>query len=312
MTLSSLYLSPFAATIFYGITCRKVRTQDRIFDMAHSPAIPSPLNPYQAGASGRQTFATAFAPAAPLEIRQLGISDLSVSLREGIDDFMAKPSHLVFLCLIYPLVGLVMARLISGYQILPLLFPLAAGFALLGPFFALGIYELSRRRELGINSSLSHVFDVMHLPSRGSILLLGGMLLVIYSAWLITALAIYDSFFQDYMPSSIGDFLQEIFSTSRGLSLILVGGGIGFLFAVAVFAVAVVSFPLLLDRNVNAATAISTSVHTVRENPLTMALWGLIIAVALILGSLPFFVGLAVVLPVLGHATWHLYRRAVV
>jgi uncharacterized membrane protein len=253
-------------------------------------------------------------PSGPLLIRKIGFGDLRGALAEGIDDFWVNPSHLVFLGIIYPLLGLFLARLVSGYEVLPLLFPLAAGFALIGPFAAVGLYELSRRRELNLDSSWSHVFDVFHLPSRGAILTLGALLLVIFFGWLASAMAIYNWTFEGFQPASMADFIREIFSTKRGANLLIfgIGTGTGFLYTVVVLSISVISFPLLLDRNVDAGTAILASLKTVRKNPVMMALWGLIVAAALIIGSIPFFIGLAVVMPILGHATWHLYRRVVV
>src|SRR5262249_37451426 len=112
-------------------------------------------------------------------------------------------------------------------------------------------------------------------------------------------------------PASISQFINDVLTTPAGWNLIIVGNVVGFLFAVLVLMISVVSFPLLLDRDVGAAVAMVTSVRAVLTNPVTMAVWGLIVAALLLLGSLPFFLGLTVVLPVLGHATWHLYRRVV-
>jgi uncharacterized membrane protein len=244
-------------------------------------------------------------------VRTIGIADLRDALARGIADFSAMPTHAVFLCLIYPIVGVVLARLTLGYDLLPLLFPLAAGFALVGPFAALGFYELSRRREEGLDISWQDAFDVLRSPSRGAIALLGVLLLTIFAIWIAVAQAIYVANFGYEPAAAIGDFLRQIFATPAGWTLIIVGNLVGFLFAVAALAISVVSFPLLLDRDVGAVEAVLTSVRAVAANPMTMAIWGLIVAVALVLGSLPFFFGLAIVVPVLGHSTWHLYRKVV-
>jgi uncharacterized membrane protein len=256
------------------------------------------------------TFAQDAAPALPT-VRTIGPADLKRALRKGIDDFIAMPSHAVFLCLIYPIVGLLLARAALGYNLVPLLFPLAAGFALLGPLAALGLYELSRRREAGQRANWEDVADLLYAPSRRALVALAVLLLVIFGVWIWTANAIYIASFGYREPQSIGGFLQRVFMTSEGHWLILVGNGVGFLFALGVLTISAVSFPLLLDRNISALAAVATSVRVVLKSPLTMGLWGLIIAVALVLGSLPLFFGLAVVVPVLGHASWHLYRAAV-
>ncbi len=249
-------------------------------------------------------------PAQPA-IRRITPSDLWQSLKRGLDDFSAMPSHAIFLCVIYPLLGLLLIGIALGYSMLPLAFPIAAGFALIGPLAAIGLYELSRRREAGLDSSSSHALDVLHSPSLGAIAALGLVLMALFLIWLAVAEAIYVADFGYAAPASIGQFVREVFTTSAGWTLIVVGTGIGFLFAVAVLTMSIVSFPLLLDRDVGAAVALLTSIRVVAANPLTVGLWGLIVAALLLIGSLPFFLGLTVVMPVLGHATWHLYRRAV-
>jgi len=248
---------------------------------------------------------------APPVIRKIGLADLKDALARGIDDFLAMPSHAVFLCLIYPIVGFVLARLVLGYNVLPMLFPLAAGFALVGPFAAIGLYEMSRRRELGMDVSWRHALDVFRSPSIGPILVLGLFLVAIFLTWLAVAQAIYVANFGYTPAASMPDFIQQVFGTAAGWALIIVGNGVGFLFAALVLTLSVVSFPLLLDRDVGAATAVLTSVRAVLANPVMIAIWGLIVAALLALGSIPAFFGLAVVMPVLGHATWHLYRKVV-
>src|ERR1700689_2462196 len=231
-----------------------------------------------------------------LVIRRIAPSDLFDALARGIDDFIAMPSHAVFLCVIYPLLGLLMIGLTLGYSMLPLAFPIAAGFALVGPIAAIGLYELSRRREAGLDSSSSHALDVLHSPSLPAILALGLLLMAIFLIWLAVAEAIYIANFGYSAPGSLRQFASDVFNTSAGWSLIFVGTGIGFLFAVLVLTISAISFPLLLDRDVGAAVALFTSIRVVGENPVTMALWGLIVAALLIVGSIPFFLGLTVLM----------------
>jgi uncharacterized membrane protein len=249
-------------------------------------------------------------PSRPV-VRRIAPSDLSDALARGVDDFMAMPSHAIFLCVIYPLLGLVMIGAAVGGTLLPLAFPIAAGFALIGPLAAIGLYELSRRREAGLDSSSSHAFDVLHSPSLGAIVAMGLLLMAIFLLWLVAAEAIYIANFGYTPPGSISAFANHVFTTSAGWSLIVFGTSVGFLFAVVALSIGAISFPLLLDREVGAAVALATSIRVVVENPVTMALWGFIVATMLLIGSIPFFLGLTVVIPVLGHATWHLYRRAV-
>jgi len=244
-------------------------------------------------------------------VRTIGLRDIKNALAEGIADFSAMPSHAVFLCLIYPIVGVLLARLTLGYEVLPLLFPLAAGFTLLGPFAAIGLYELSRRREQGLDASWQDAFDVLRSPSRGAIAALGLLLLTIFVIWIAVAQAIYVAYFGYEPAASIPHFLDHVFTTPAGRMLMIVGNLVGFLFALGVLTISVISFPLLLDRDVGAVEAVLTSVRVVARNPLMMAIWGLIVAALLLIGSLPLFFGLAVVVPVLGHSTWHLYRKVV-
>ena len=249
--------------------------------------------------------------ATPFVIRKIGLSDLSEALRLGWEDFKAMPSHAIVLCVIYPVLGLVLFRMVLGYSVLPLLFPLAAGFTLIGPFAALGLYELSRRRERGEEPSAMDAMHVLRAPSFGAILGLGMFLLVLFGTWIAAADVIYIATFGYAPAASIPDFATRVLTTPEGWTLIIVGCGVGFLFAVAALCISVVSFPLMLDRHATAIDAIRTSLRAVRMNPFPMAVWGLIVAVLLAVGSLPFLVGLCVVLPVLGHASWHLYRKVV-
>ena len=244
-------------------------------------------------------------------VRRIGLNDLADALAKGWADFSAMPSHAIFLCLIYPLVGIFLIGLAFGYSVLPLLFPLAAGFALIGPVAAIGLYELSRRREAGLDTDWTHAFDVLRSSSLPAIMALGLLLMGIFLAWLGSAQALYQSLFGYLPPTSYVDFIKDVFTTSAGWKLIVWGNLIGFCFAVWALVISVVSFPLLVDRDAGAAAAITTSVRAVAANPGTMAAWGFIVAVLLFLGSLPAFMGLAVVIPVLGHATWHLYRKLV-
>jgi len=247
-----------------------------------------------------------------IEVKRITPTDVLRALAQGLDDFAAMPSHAIFLCVIYPLIGLWLISLASGYSMLPLACPIAAGFALIGPFAAIGLYELSRRREAGLDTSSTHAFDVLHSPSIGAIVAMGLLLTAIFLVWLAVANAIYVANFGYAKPASVGQFVSDVFTTRPGWTLIVVGTGVGFLFAVLVLTISAISFPLLLDRDVGAAVALFTSIRVVAANPVSMALWGLIVAVLLVAGSLPFFLGLTVVMPVLGHATWHLYRMAVV
>ena len=272
---------------------------DRIKDAVHSVGSASPGEYWTEERAG--------VPA----VRRIGMADLRYALAKGYQDFASNRTDVIFLCVLYPLVGLVLAWLASGNGMWPLLFPLAAGFALVGPFAAVGLNEMSRRREQGMTVTWVDAFGVLRSPAIGAIALLGLLLIEIFLLWLLAAQAIYDLALGPEPPVSLRMFVHDVFATGAGWALIVVGIGIGFLFAVAVLAISVVSFPMLLDRNVGLDTAVGTSIRAVVANMRTMAIWGLIITAGLVIGSVPFLLGLAVVLPVLGHATWHLYRRVV-
>ncbi|MGH6867051.1 MAG: DUF2189 domain-containing protein [Methyloceanibacter sp.] len=244
-------------------------------------------------------------------VRRIRAADLSDVLVKGLYDFGAYRTDVIFICLIYPVVGTMLAWLTFGYQMLPLLFPLAAGFALVGAVAAVGLYEMSRRREQGDVISWVDAFGVIRSPGFGAILVLGLVLLAIFLLWLLAANLIYQLTLGPEPPVSIAAFARDVFTTSAGWAMIVVGVGVGFLFALLVLAISVVSFPLLLDRDVGLYTAVRTSIRAVAANPGPMALWGLIVAGGLAIGSIPAFLGLIIVMPVLGHATWHLYRKVV-
>lgn len=244
-------------------------------------------------------------------VRSIGFGDLVEALSKGYDDFRSMPTHVIFLGIIYPMIGLLLFRAMHSFALLALLYPLAAGFAIVGPFAAIGLYELSRRRELGLETTWGHAFDVLHSPSIGAILRLGLLLLAIFVAWVGVANAMFAARFNPEEAPTLSILVDKILTTRSGHELIVLGNLVGFLFAVLAYVLSVVSFPLLLDRHVGASTAIATSFEVVRRNPVTMTVWAGIVAGLLLLGALPALLGLAIVVPVLGHATWHLYRLAV-
>lgn len=245
-------------------------------------------------------------------VRRIGLADLRDALARGWRDFLDYRTDVIFLCVLYPLVGLLLARVASGYELLPLLFPLASGFALVGPLAAVGLNEMSRRRERGEEVGWRDAFAVLRAPSIGSIALLGVALVVLFLLWLAVAGVIFMATLGPVPPETLGGFVSDVFTTKAGWAMIVLGCGAGFLFALLVLAISVVSFPLLLDRNIGINAAVGTSLRVIRANPGVMAAWGLIVATALVIGSLPLLLGLAIILPVLGHATWHLYRKVVV
>ncbi|MBS0331925.1 MAG: DUF2189 domain-containing protein [Proteobacteria bacterium] len=245
------------------------------------------------------------------EVRRITVQDLKDSLRAGMSDVGAFRDDVLFIGLIYPVAGLVLAWLAANQALLPLVFPLASGFALLGPVAAIGLYEMSRRREAGQSVTWADGFKVLQSPAIGSILGLGALFLLLFGLWMAAAYELNLALMGPGAPPTIRAFSQNLFWTHAGGTLIVAGIGIGFLFAVVAFAMGVVSFPLMLDRDVDMWVAIGTSVKAVAKNPGVMALWGLIVAGLLVAGSIPALVGLVFVMPLLGHASWRLYRKVV-
>ncbi len=246
-------------------------------------------------------------------INKITFQDLKDALAEGFHDYQENRTDVLFLCLIYPLIMYVAIRLAFGYGVIPLIYPVFTGAALLGPVVAVGLYHVSWRREQGLETHWRDAFRVFQHHSIGSIGLMTAMLMGLFLAWLTAAITIYEFTLGKgavwYL--STAELFHEVLTTPQGWTLIVVGNVVGFLFAVAALCASVVSFPMLVDKDVGPVTAVITSIRASVANPLPIAAWGLIVAVLLFLGSLPFFLGLAVVMPVLGHATWHLYRKLV-
>lgn len=245
------------------------------------------------------------------KVQTLTIEDIRESLRLGYADFLAARADVMFICLIYPVIGVLLAAVGFNARLLPVVFPVAAGFALLGPIAAVGLYEVSRRRETDEQVTWLSALGVVRSPKFGAIFLLGLYLAVIFLAWIAVAHFIWLVTLGPDQPGTVSEFLGQVFTTGAGWAMIVIGVFVGFCFALAVLATSVVSFPLLLDRNVGVPLAASTSLQVFRSNPQVILSWGLLVAALLVLGSVPAFIGLIIVLPILGHATWHLYRRAV-
>ena len=254
-------------------------------------------------------------PRDEFEIRKIGLQDLRIALRQGWEDFQAKRGDLIFLGLIYPLVVLFAILAASQVSILPLLFPLLTGAVLFSPPLASGFYELARRREQGLDSRWRHFLDVVRGPSAPSLFDLTSVTAMLFLGWIGAAWFTYQwtvGQLGSEAVSSIGAFLNAVFGTAEGWRMIIIGNLIGLCFAIVALAISVVSFPMIVDKKVNWGVAMRTSVRVAWNNPVTVAAWGLIVVALLVLGALPGLVGLAVVLPLLGYATWHLYTRAVV
>lgn len=258
-----------------------------------------------------KTFRDFQIPANEIEINKIGISDLWQALRRGYDDFTAHPTHIVFICVIYPLTALLLTLFLSGENIIHLAFPVVSGLTLLGPVVAVCLFEMSRRHEKGLDMSWRSALDFVHSAHFAPIVALSLLMMLLYVAWLYLAQLIFTGLFANNPPDSLAAFVNEVLTTRRGGALIAYGTFVGFMFALVALAISAVAFPLMLDRPVTTVTAITTSIRAVAANSYVMALWGVIVVALLAAGAALLLIGLAVVLPILGHATWHLYRRLV-
>ena len=244
-------------------------------------------------------------------IQEISVDDITLALRQGADDFRAMPAFGMTIGLFFALGGMAMIYLAWAYDLIVLAFPMLAGFALVGPFAAMGLYEGSRRRDMGRNVGVRDIFSVRAATTSVNVFFLGFILLFALFVWLRMALLIYALFF-GLNPPPLGAMVTELFTTMGGFTFLLVGNAVGAAFAFVVFSITVVSFPYMLEKDVDPVTAVALSVSAVAKNTLPLAGWALFVGIALAVSWLPFFLGLIVVLPVLGHATWRLYKRMIV
>ncbi len=242
----------------------------------------------------------------PPRLQSFSPHDISEALRKGFLDFRTNRSDLVFLAIIYPIVALFAARLAFGYDVLPLVFPILGGMTLVGPLMTLAYDNASRRQD-----RRGAAEPLREHPARGAVLAFAGLLTAIFFVWLCVAWLLYALTMGVETPASVGAFVDDLFGTAGGWTLIVVGNLVGFAFAAVVLSIGIVTFPLILDRGMGAGEAMRVSARVTAENPAAVAAWGLVVAAAFLLGSIPAFIGLAVAVPVLGHASWHLYRKIV-
>lgn len=251
---------------------------------------------------------TASVAAVP-EINRLGFDDLRAALRLGWQDFRRAPVYGLFFASVYVLGGWVMYLALTVSGLLWWTLPATAGFPILGPFIACGMYEVSRRLEKGQPISWGAVLGVVWAERNRQIPSIAVVIVVFFLFWNFLAHMIFALFMGLSTMTQVSSSFA-VFLTPNGLAMLAVGTLVGAVFATLLFSITVVSLPLMLDREIDFVTAMITSFATVQGNPVVMLSWGALIAVLLFLGMLPGFLGLFVVLPVLGHASWHLYRRA--
>lgn len=246
------------------------------------------------------------APERPAPPRRITLADLGAALTAGWRDFAAHPQYGLFFAAFYALGGAGILFAALRLDALWWLIPAMGGFPLLAPFAAVGLYEVSRRRESGEPLSWRAVLGALKGRGDDQLLMMGGIIFVAFSFWMILAHAIFAIFVGE---SGIGAGTAGLLLSPEALAMLAVGGAVGAAFAIALFAITVTSLPMLVERDVDFITAIIASVGAVKANAGVMAAWAAVIALALSIAMVPLFLGLLIVMPVLGHATWHLYRR---
>lgn len=236
--------------------------------------------------------------------------DLVAALRAGWADFRAMPVYGLLVGLFYVVGGWLFLVVFEAREWRGLIFPVVAGFALVGPFCSVILYEISRRRQLGLPFGWRDAKDMVRHTTRRQILFLGFALMFWLAVWSRVGTVIYLAHF-GFNPKPFWEILPEMFTTSHGISFLIVGHAFGAMFAIVAYSISVLAFPFLLDRDADVITAIVTSVRAVIASPLVMLGWGVFIGVALVVGTAPLFLGLPLVLPLVGHAAWHLYWRLI-
>ncbi|ADZ72069.1 DUF2189 domain-containing protein [Polymorphum gilvum] len=244
-------------------------------------------------------------------VNAIGITDIVDALAAGLRDFRRAPQFGLFFGAIYAGGGLLIILTASAFQMSYLSYPLAAGFALIGPFIAVGLYEVSRRLEAGETLSWPSVLGVVWAQRGREISWMAFVVLFVLIMWMYQVRLLLALFLGFQSFATFGEFVSEVVSTPEGLMFLLVGHVVGAILSVILFSLTVISFPLLMDRDRDFITAMITSVRAVVTSPLPMVGWAIVVTVTLIISMMPAFMGLLVTLPVLGHTTWHLYRRCV-
>lgn len=244
-------------------------------------------------------------------VRKVHLADIVVALQLGLRDFFQTPLIGLSIGAIFVLGGVSVTLLSFWVDMSYISYPLACGFLLIGPFAALGLYEASRRLHKGQRPALSEVLNMMWEQRRGEIAWMAFVVIFIQFLWMFKVHVLLGIFLGMRHYGSLEQFLQIVLYTPDGLLFLIAGHMVGAFFAVLLFSLSVVSFPMLLDKEVDFVTAMITSFRVVTTSPVVMVGWGLLITLVLIVSMAPAFLGLLVTLPVLGHTTWHLYKRVV-
>lgn len=250
------------------------------------------------------------APGSLPRIHSMTFGDLAAALKAGLRDFLRAPLFGLVIGGVFALIGAVIVASLTIWQLPWLIYPFAIGFPLVGPFAAVGLYEVSRRLAAGERPSWGDVFAVIWAQRRREVSWMAFVMLFVFWIWMYQVRLLIALFLGLVSFASFEQFLTVIFTTQDGLIFLAVGHIVGAVLALVLFSITVISIPMLLEREVDMVTAMITSIKTVFQSPVVMLGWGVFVTLCVLAASLPFFLGLLVVLPVFGHATWHLYRRA--
>jgi uncharacterized membrane protein len=255
---------------------------------------------------------TAISPRpAPVKINRIGFADVKAALAQGWRDFTRAPAIGLFFGAIYAAGGIAIWLLLRVYHEPWWIIPIAVGFPLIGPFIAVGLYEASRRLAAGQPLRFGEILTVILAQRKRQVAWMAFVVLFIFWMWLYEVRMLLAIFLGFKSFSSIGAFIEVVTTTPEGIGFLIVGTAVGAAISFVLFCTTVVAIPLLLDREIDLITAIITSFKAVFQNLVPMIGWGITIVALTFAALLPMFLGLLVVLPVLGHATWHLYTKVV-
>jgi uncharacterized membrane protein len=262
-------------------------------------------------ADNNKTAGAAPRPPAMPKVNEISIGDLAEVLRKGLSDFMRAPQFGLFFGGAYAIGGIIIALSLTTWNIPWMIYPVAIGFPLIGPFVAVGLYEVSRRLESGKPLVWREILGAVWLQRQRELAWMAFVMLFVFWVWMYQVRLLVAIILSRMSFSTLDRFIEVVFTTPQGWTFLAIGHVVGAILSLVLFSITVVSIPLLLDREADFVTAMITSVKTVISNPVPMIGWGIFVTLAVIVSSIPVFLGLLVTLPVLGHATWHLYKKAV-
>ncbi|MBL1142711.1 MAG: DUF2189 domain-containing protein [Proteobacteria bacterium] len=248
----------------------------------------------------------------PPEVNALGFDDIKLCLCKGFSDFRQAPTFGLFFGGIFAFAGILIVQSFYVWERGWLIYPMLVGFPLIGPFAAVGLYDVSRRLNDGLPLRWNEIMSVVGMQTSRQLPYMAFVMLFIFWVWMYQIRLLIAIILGRMSIPSWDAFFNIITTTPEGLAFIIIGHIVGACFALLLFSVTVVSIPIILDRDIDFVTAMITSVKTVKKSPLVMISWGMFIAITILISFIPLFLGLLIALPVLGHASWHVYKKAVV